>query len=68
VLLYSANAAAAMQVLARRPALQKAFEKTRFFVLSARIAAAFGDSAGKAIRVAARPDEEALLALLRARP
>ncbi|TPL99208.1 uroporphyrinogen-III synthase [Mesorhizobium sp. B2-3-11] len=68
VLLYSAKAAAAMQVLASRPALQKVFEKTRVFVLSARIAAAFGDSAGKAIRVAARADEEALLALLRARP
>ncbi|MEI9410898.1 uroporphyrinogen-III synthase [Mesorhizobium salmacidum] len=68
VLLYSAKAAVAMQVLASRPALQKVFEKTRVFVLSARIAAAFGDSAGKAIRVAARSDEEALLALLRARP
>ncbi|WP_027144598.1 uroporphyrinogen-III synthase [Mesorhizobium sp. WSM3626] len=68
VLLYSAKAAAAMQVLASRPALQKVFEKTRVFVLSARIAAAFGDSAGKAIRVAARSDEEALLALLQARP
>ncbi|MEI9430038.1 uroporphyrinogen-III synthase [Mesorhizobium sp. Cs1299R1N3] len=68
VLLYSAKAAAAMQVLASRPALQKVFEKTRVFVLSVRIAAAFGDSAGKAVRVAARSDEEALLALLRARP
>ncbi|KAA3451211.1 uroporphyrinogen III synthase [Mesorhizobium sp. SARCC-RB16n] len=64
VLLYSAKAAAAMRVLASRPAMQKAFEKTQVFVLSARIATAFGASAGKAIRVAARPDEEALLALL----
>jgi uroporphyrinogen-III synthase len=64
VLLYSAKAAAAMQVLAKRPALQGLFEKTLFFALSARIAAAFDDSAGKAIRIAAQPDEEALLALL----
>jgi uroporphyrinogen-III synthase len=63
-LLYSAKAAAAMQLLATRPALQGVFEKTRFFALSARIAAAFDDSGGKAIRVAEEPDEEALLALL----
>lgn len=68
VLLYSAKAAAAMQALARRPPLQAAFEKTRVFALSARIAAALGDSAGHAMGIAARPDEEALLALLRARP
>ncbi|AGB43597.1 uroporphyrinogen-III synthase [Mesorhizobium sp. ESP6-5] len=68
VLLYSAMAAAEMQTLARRLTLQQAFEKTRFFALSARIAAAFGDGTGKAMHVAARPDEEALLALLRARP
>ena len=65
VLLYSAKAAAAMQVLAKKPALQEVFEKTSFFALSARIAAALDDSAGEAIRIAARPDEEALLALLR---
>ncbi|MER8489482.1 uroporphyrinogen-III synthase [Mesorhizobium australicum] len=68
VLLYSAKAAAEMQILARRPALHQTFEKTHFFALSARIAVAFGDSTGKAMHVAARPDEEALLALLRARP
>jgi uroporphyrinogen-III synthase len=68
VLLYSAKAAAAMQVLIKRPALQDVFEKTRFFALSGRIAAAFDDSAGKAIRIAARPDEEALLVLLRVLP
>jgi len=64
VLLYSAKAAAAMQVLTKRPALQEAFEKTLFFALSARIAAAFDGGAGTAIRIAAQPDEEALLALL----
>ncbi|MFD1982224.1 uroporphyrinogen-III synthase [Mesorhizobium newzealandense] len=67
VLLYSAKAAAAMRALAGRPALQKLFEKARFFVLSERIAATLDDTAGERIRVAAQPDEEALLALLRAR-
>ncbi|MER9304169.1 uroporphyrinogen-III synthase [Mesorhizobium sp. M0293] len=67
VLLYSAKAAAAMQVLARRPALQGLFEKTWFFALSARIAAALDDVAGERTRIAAQPDEEALLALLQAR-
>lgn len=65
VLLYSAKAAAAMQDLAARPALKGLFEKTRVFALSQRIAAAFGDRAGKAIEIAVTPDEEALLALLR---
>ncbi|TPM30102.1 uroporphyrinogen-III synthase [Mesorhizobium sp. B2-3-4] len=65
VLLYSATAAAAMRALIGKPALSGIFERTRFFALSARIAAAFGDAAGKAIHSAARPDEEALLALLR---
>jgi uroporphyrinogen-III synthase len=65
VLLYSTKAAGAMQVLARRPALQGLFERTRFFALSARIAAALDDTANERIRIAAQPDEEALLALLR---
>lgn len=67
VLLYSAKAAAAMQAVASRSILIGYFEKTLFLALSSRIAAALDDSAGKAIRVAERPDEEALLALLRAR-
>lgn len=66
VLLYSAKAAAAMQTLAKRPALRGHFEKTWVFALSARIAAAFDDVAGERIRIAAQPDEEALLALLQA--
>ncbi|UVK42479.1 uroporphyrinogen-III synthase [Mesorhizobium sp. AR07] len=65
VLLYSAKAAVAVQILASRPALQEFFEKTRFFALSARIATAFGDTASERIHIAARPDEDALLALLR---
>ncbi|QND67968.1 uroporphyrinogen-III synthase [Mesorhizobium loti] len=65
VLLYSVKAAAAMQVLARRPALQGLFEKTWFFTLSARIATTLDDTASERTRIAAQPDEEALLALLR---
>ena len=67
VLLYSAKAAAALQALTSRPTLQKLFEKTWFFALSARIAAALGDSAGERLRIAEQPDEETLLALLQAR-
>ncbi|WP_136618053.1 MULTISPECIES: uroporphyrinogen-III synthase [Mesorhizobium] len=66
VLLYSVKAAAAIQTLARRPALHRLFEKTWFFALSARIAAVLDDTASERIRIAAQPDEEALLALLRA--
>ncbi len=65
VLLYSAKAAAAMQVLARRLELHDLFEKTETFALSGRIAWAFGDAAGKETRVAREPQEEALLELLR---
>jgi uroporphyrinogen-III synthase len=64
VLLYSATAAAAMRMLTERAALQPLLERSRFLALSARIAAAFGDSAGDRVRVAAQPDEAALLALL----
>jgi uroporphyrinogen-III synthase len=65
VLLYSAKAAVAMQVLAGRPALRGLFEKTWFFVLSARVAAALHDIAGERLRIAPQPDEDTLLALLR---
>ena len=68
VLLYSAKAAAAMQILARRPALQGLFEKTRFFALSTRIAAVLDGTADGRIRIAAQPDEETLLALLQTQP
>jgi uroporphyrinogen-III synthase len=67
VLLYSAKAAAAVQGLTKRPALQELFEKALFFALSARITAALDDTANEKIRIAAQPDEDALLALLRAR-
>lgn len=65
VLLYSAKAAATMQALARRPALHYLFERTRFFALSRRIAAVVDEAASEKIQVAAEPDEEALLELLR---
>lgn len=66
VLLYSANAATAMQALAGRPALLGVFEGTVFFALSARIAAALADVAGDRIRIAPEPSEDALLGLLQA--
>lgn len=64
-LLYSAKAAATMQALASRPALHDLFEKTRVFALSRRIAAVLDEAASEKIQVAAEPDEEALLELLR---
>lgn len=64
-LVYSARAGAAIRELASRPALRGLFETTRFLALSDRVAAALGDIAGTDIRVAARPDEDALIALLR---
>ncbi|RUV66875.1 MAG: uroporphyrinogen-III synthase [Mesorhizobium sp.] len=67
VLLYSANAAKAMQALSGRPALLGVFERTVFFALSARIAAALDDVAGGRIRIAPEPSEDALLGLLQAR-
>ncbi|CAN7274151.1 uroporphyrinogen-III synthase [Mesorhizobium amorphae] len=66
VLLYSAKAAAATETLIRRPALRDLFEKTVFFALSGRIAAAFESIAGSRIEIAPEPQEEALLELLRA--
>jgi len=64
VLLYSAKAAAAVAALAVRPALRERFETTEFLALSARVAGALGEVAGERVRIAARPDEDALLALL----
>ena len=64
-LVYSARAGAAIRQLAERPALRGLFDKTRFLALSDRVAATLGNAGGKDIRVAARPDEDALLALLR---
>jgi uroporphyrinogen-III synthase len=64
VLLYSAKAAAALRTLVNRPESGDLLGKARVFALSERIASAFGDAAGKKIRVAREPQEEALLELL----
>jgi uroporphyrinogen-III synthase len=50
VLLYSANAAAAMQVLIGRPALHDLFQRACVFALSGRIAAALDNIASKKVR------------------
>jgi len=49
-----------------KPALRDLFEKAGFFALSGRIAAALDGVAPERIRIAAEPQEEALLSLLRA--
>ena len=67
VLLYSAKAAAAMQVLIGRPALRDLFERTCVFALSGRIAAALDNVSSEKIHIAPEPHEEALLELLRER-
>jgi len=66
ILLYSAKAAAAANALMAKPALRDLFEKAGFFALSGRIAAALDGVAPERIRIAAEPQEEALLSLLRA--
>ncbi|MDX8441733.1 uroporphyrinogen-III synthase [Mesorhizobium australafricanum] len=63
-LLYSAKASAALASLIARLALRHLFEKTEFLTLSARVAEPLDAAAGRRIRIAPRPDEDALLALL----
>ncbi|ESZ47154.1 uroporphyrinogen-III synthase [Mesorhizobium sp. RSR565B] len=64
MLLYSAKAAAALQALTDRAGLRDLFENMQVFALSERVAAAFDNAAGKKIRIAREPQEEALLELL----
>ena len=64
VLLYSAKASAALVDLIARPALRHLFEKTELLALSARVAGPLDGVAGQTLRIALRPDEDALLALL----
>ena len=64
VLLYSAKASAVFTKLIGRPALSHLFETTKFLSLSARVAAPLERTAGRSIRVASQPDEDALLGLL----
>ena len=68
VLLYSVKAAAALQALANRAELRDLVENTQAFALSERVAAAFDNAAGKKIRIAREPQEEALLELLHGGP
>lgn len=63
-LLYSAKAATAVAGLAKRPNLRELLEPTEFLAISGRVADALRGTAGEKVRVAARPDEDALLALL----
>jgi uroporphyrinogen-III synthase len=64
VLLYSAKAAESFAGLADRPELGSLFNGARLFCLSPRVASALGGRDGRQIRVAAEPNEEALLLLL----
>ncbi|MBZ9886223.1 uroporphyrinogen-III synthase [Mesorhizobium sp. CA10] len=63
-LLYSAKASAALASLIARPALRHLFERTEFLALSARVAEPLDGVAGDRVRIASKPEEEALLALL----
>lgn len=70
ILLYSVKAAETAARLVRRAALMPVLENAAIFSLSARIDAAFrttGDDCQGARHVAAKPDEEALMALLPAK-
>ena len=63
-LLYSAKASAALASLVARPALRHLFENTEFLALSARVAKPLDGIVRHTIRIASRPEEDALLALL----
>ncbi|TPI52757.1 uroporphyrinogen-III synthase [Mesorhizobium sp. B3-1-7] len=63
-LLYSAKASAALVDLATRPALRHLFGKTEFLALSARVAEPLQGIVRQPIRIASKPEEDALLALL----
>lgn len=63
-LLYSSKASAALVSLIARPTLRQLFEKTEFLALSARVAEPLQGIARQPIRIASKPEEDALLALL----
>lgn len=63
-LLYSAKASAALAGLIERPTLRHLFEKTQFLALSTRVAEPMEGVAGNRVRIASKPEEDALLALL----
>lgn len=64
VLVHSQRAAAELRDLLARPEMAKALDRARFACLSGRIAAALGVPAPRLL-VADRPEQEALLAVLR---
>jgi uroporphyrinogen-III synthase len=68
VLLYSAKAASAFADLASRPELSPLFKTACFHCISPRVASALAAHQGAKIRVAAEPNEEALLLLLEMAP
>ncbi|TPI11367.1 uroporphyrinogen-III synthase [Mesorhizobium sp. B4-1-3] len=63
-LLYSAKASTALAGLIKRPMLRHLFEKTQFLALSTRVAEPMERVAGSKVRVASKPGEDALLAVL----
>ncbi|MDX8531780.1 uroporphyrinogen-III synthase [Mesorhizobium sp. VK25A] len=63
-LLYSAKASAALVGLMARPTLRHLFGKTQFLALSVRVAEPVERVAGNRVRIASKPEEDALLALL----
>lgn len=63
-LLYSAKASLALVGLMARPTLRHLFEKAEFLALSTRVAQPLEGVAGNRVRIAAKPEEDALLALL----
>ncbi|MBZ9849177.1 uroporphyrinogen-III synthase [Mesorhizobium sp. CA14] len=63
-LLYSAKASLALVGLIKRPTLRHLFERTEFLALSARVAEPVEGVAGSRVRVASKPEEDALLAVL----
>jgi uroporphyrinogen-III synthase len=64
VLIYSARAADAVQQLSHRPDLHEAFSSVLYCCISHRVAAHFDALDSKRIRVADRPEEAAIFALL----
>jgi uroporphyrinogen-III synthase len=64
ILVYSANAADILVETIRRPQLEALFENTVFACISGRVAEALGRRPHGRIRIAAEPDEPALLYLL----
>lgn len=63
-LLYSAKASTVLVGLMARPTLGHLFAKTEFLALSARVGGPMERVAGNRVRIASKPEEDALLALL----